>query len=147
MVLITLYFCSTVYWWNRTLLLKKIVIKYPIRAGSTIWIYRFSPPIIFSAIIIVLSKYRLSPIFFLAVIVYWLLLFVIDLSVIAIRFAVIVPTTALREISGSYWLIYVSLAIVFRLTRIIRSIDPTVENFQVNDPDLWESQFNERKIC
>ena len=49
------------------------------------------------------------------------------------------PPTALREISGTYWLIYVSLAIVSRLTRIIRSIDPTVENFQVNDPDLWSS--------
>ena len=42
----------------------------------------------------------------------------------------------LREISGTYWLIYVSLAIVSRLTRIIRSIDPTVAYFQVNDPDL-----------
>ena len=48
---------------------KKIVIKYAIRAGSTILIYRFSPPILFSAII-VLSKYRLSPIFFSAVVGY-----------------------------------------------------------------------------
>ena len=31
-----------------------------------------------------------------------------------------------------------SLAIVSRLTRIIRSIDQTVANFQVNDPDLCE---------
>ena len=56
-------------------------------------------------------------------------------------------THTLREISGTYWLIYVSLAVVSRLTRIIRSIDPTVVNFQVNDPDLWnpwkwKSQFN-----
>ena len=35
-----------------TLLLKKIVIKYPIPAGSTILIYRFSPPILFSASIV-----------------------------------------------------------------------------------------------
>ena len=45
---------------------------------------------------------------------------------------------SLREISGTYWLTWVSLAIVSRLTRIIRSIDPTVTNFQVNDPDLCE---------
>ena len=57
---------------------------------------------------------------------------------------------ALREISGTYWLICVSLAIVSRLTRIIRSIDPTVANFQVNDLDLWnprrwKSQFPRRR--
>ena len=47
-------------------------------------------------------------------------------------------TPALREISGTYWLTWVSLATVSRRPRIIRSIDPTVANFQVNDPDLWE---------
>ena len=45
-----------------------------------------------------------------------------------------------------------SLAIVSRLTRIIRSIDPIVANFQVNDPDLWNpqrwiSQFNPQPAC
>ena len=59
---------------------------------------------------------------------------------------------SLREISGTYWLIYVSLAIVSRSTRIIRSIDPTVANFQVNDPDLWnprrwKSEFNPQPAC
>ena len=49
----------------------------------------------------------------------------------------------LREISGTYWLTWVSLAIVSRLTRIIRSIDPTVANFQVNDPDLCEIRGDE----
>ena len=57
-----------------------------------------------------------------------------------------------QEISGTYWLIYVSLAIVSRLTRIIRSIDPTVTNFQVNDqylwnPQRWKSQFNPHPAC
>ena len=49
----------------------------------------------------------------------------------------------LREISGTYWLTYVSLAIVSRRPRIIRSIDPTVANFQVNDPDLCEIRGDE----
>ena len=35
------------------------------------------------------------------------------------------------------------MAIVSRLTRIIRSIDPTVANFQVNDPDLCEIHGDE----
>ena len=50
---------------------------------------------------------------------------------------------ALREISGTYWLTWVSLAIVSRLTRIISSIDPTVANFQVNDPILCEIRRDE----
>ena len=49
----------------------------------------------------------------------------------------------LREISGTCWLTWVSLAIVSRLSRIIRSIDQTVENFQVNDPDLCEIRGDE----
>ena len=50
---------------------------------------------------------------------------------------------SLREISGTYWLTWVSQAIVSRLTQIIRSIDPTVANFQVNDPDLCEIRGDE----
>ena len=50
---------------------------------------------------------------------------------------------SLREISGTYWLTWVSLAIVSRLTRIIWSIDPTVANFQVSDPDLCEIRRDE----
>ena len=53
-----------------------------------------------------------------------------------VTFTQLTSMHSLREISGTYSLIYVSLAIVSRLTRIIRSIDPTVANFQVNDPDL-----------
>ena len=52
---------------------------------------------------------------------------------------------ALREIGDTYSLTWVSLAIVSRLTRIIRSIDPTVANFQVNDPDLCEIRRNENR--
>ena len=51
--------------------------------------------------------------------------------------------STLREISGTFWLTWVRLAIVSRLTRIIRSIDPTVANFQVNDPDLCEIHRDE----
>ena len=49
----------------------------------------------------------------------------------------------LREISGTCWLTWVSQALVSRLTRIISSIDPTVANFQVNDPDLCEIHRDE----
>ena len=42
-----------------------------------------------------------------------------------------------------YLLTCVSLAIVSRLTQIIRSIDPTVANFQVNDQDLCEIRGDE----
>ena len=49
----------------------------------------------------------------------------------------------LREISGAYWLTWVSLAIVSRRPRIIKSIDPTVANFQVNDPNLCEIHGDE----
>ena len=49
----------------------------------------------------------------------------------------------LIEIWGTYWLTWVSLAIVSRHRRIIRSIDPTVGNFQVNDPDLCEIRGDE----
>ena len=38
---------------------------------------------------------------------------------------------------------WVSLSIVSRLTRIIRSIDPTGANFQVNDPVLCEIRGDE----
>ena len=51
--------------------------------------------------------------------------------------------TTLREISGTYCLTWVSLAIVSRRPRIIRSIDPTVANFQVNDPDLCKIRGDE----
>ena len=51
----------------------------------------------------------------------------------------------LSDLSGTYWLTWESLAIVSRLTRIIRSIDPTVENLQVNDIDLCEIHRDENQ--
>ena len=58
----------------------------------------------------------------------------------------------LRGISGTYWLTYVSLTIVSRRPRIVGSIDLTVANFPVNDPDLWnprrwKSQFTPQPAC
>ena len=43
------------------------------------------------------------------------------------------------------WLTWVSLAIVSRHPQIIRSIDTTVANFQVNDPDLCEIRGDENQ--
>ena len=66
-----------------------------------------------------------------------------NVVVIYLDFANPLIQSTLREISGTYWLTWVRMAIGSRRPQIISSIDPTVANFQVNDPDLCEIRGDE----